>query len=230
MSELLAYHFTADTLRDGRPVPPVGVMLFHTGPLVMCESGLHASVEPFDAFQYAPGPMLHRVRLSGEIIEEDDKCVASERTIIATVDATEAIREFARWCALQVIASWEPPPVVLDYLTTGNEALRETARAAARAAAGAAANAAANAAARAAARAAAGAAAWDAAWDAANAAANAAAGAAAQAAAQAAAWDAAWDAANAAAWAATQAAQRQRFDEMIASQFAEETKKEDHDA
>ena len=37
-----AWHFTADTLRDGNPVPRDGVVLKHTGLMVLCESGLYA--------------------------------------------------------------------------------------------------------------------------------------------------------------------------------------------
>jgi hypothetical protein len=52
-----AWHFVADTLRDGRPVPKDGVWLEHTGYVRMCETGLHASLQPFDALQFAPGPV-----------------------------------------------------------------------------------------------------------------------------------------------------------------------------
>lgn len=38
-----AWHFTNGKLRDGGPVPAVGETLIHEGPVVMCESGLHAS-------------------------------------------------------------------------------------------------------------------------------------------------------------------------------------------
>lgn len=40
----------------------------------------------------------------------------------------EALREFARWCALQVIDKWDAPVSVREYLETGNESLREDAR------------------------------------------------------------------------------------------------------
>ena len=75
---------------------------------------IHSS--PFEALQHAPGPMLHKVG-SGEI------------------DATEVLREFTRWCALQVIDEWDAPDVVREYLETGDEWLREEAKALAKAAA-----------------------------------------------------------------------------------------------
>ena len=52
---LLAYHFTDDTLRGGRPLPKINTWLSHEGPIVPCRSGLHASVHPYDALTYSPG-------------------------------------------------------------------------------------------------------------------------------------------------------------------------------
>jgi hypothetical protein len=152
-----AWHFCEDKLRCGSEIPADGVTFTYTGPLVMCESGLHASREPFDALQYAPGPTLCLVNCAGEIVEGDDKLICTERTIIARMDATDLLRYFARMQALSVIHLWdtEPQDVVLDFLMTGDESLRAAAGAAARAAAWAAAWAAARAAAWAAARAAA---------------------------------------------------------------------------
>jgi hypothetical protein len=223
LKTIQAWHFVNGTLRDGRSIPKDGEVLRYTGPLVMCKSGLHASREPFDALQYAPGPTLCLVNCAGEIVEGDDKLICSERTIIARMDATDLLRYFARMQALSVIHLWdtEPKDVVLDFLMTGDESLRAAACAAARAAAWDAACAAARDAAwdaawdaaRAAARAAAG----DAAWDAARAAARDAAGDAARDAACAAAGDAAWDAACAAA----RAAARKDFNGLVRECFWE---------
>lgn len=167
MANVLAYHFVGDKLRDGRPVPADGEWLEHDGPVELCASGLHASICPFDALQYAPGGTLCLVELGGTVIHGNDKVVASRRRIIKRIDAEPLMREFARWSALQVIELWDAPDVVRQYLTTGDESLRVAAWDAAWAAADAAA---AEAAARDAARAAARDAAWDAAWDAARAA------------------------------------------------------------
>ena len=145
-----AHHFVGSTLRDGRPVPTDGEWLVHDGPVRMCESGLHASRHPFDALMYAPGPVLCLVDCDEIDAEENDKLVCRRRLIVARFDATDILRAFARQCALDVIHLWDAPQVVRDYLTTGDESLRDGTRDAARAAA------------------------WDAAWDAARAAAWAA--------------------------------------------------------
>ena len=206
------YHFTGSTLRDGSPIPEPGVWLKHDGPVIPCKSGLHASEHPFDALAYAPGNLLHKVRLRGNITPHGnpvDKYCASERRIVATIDAECVMRSFARRVALDAVKRYwlEAPEVVVEYLKTGDETKRAAARDAAWAAA------------RAAARDAAWAAAWDAAraaaWDAARAAARAAAEDAAGDAAGDAARDAAWDAA----WAAAKRKQRDLFKRMVNKEF-----------
>lgn len=133
----IAWHFTGTTLRDGSPIPPIGETLVFKGKIKMCARGYHWSRTPFQALQYAPGPLLHKVRVGGEVIEHDgdDKGVSSERTILATLDATYLLRRFAADQALSVAHLWKMPDVVRDYLTTLDEdkraAARETAWAAA---------------------------------------------------------------------------------------------------
>ena len=201
-----AYHFTSDKLRDGRPIPPIGEWLVHEGKIRMCESGLHASKQPFDALQYAPGSILHLVEAQGEIEHQDDKLVARKRKILASFDAEDLLWDFARQCALDVYHQWgnektDPKGICKRYLETGDETLRDAAIDAARAAA------------------------WDdAAIDAARAAAAttiaAAASAAARAAARAAAWAAARAAARAAAsGAAARDARRKQFNKLIKAAF-----------
>ena len=125
--EIRAYHFVGSTLRDGRPVPPVGEWLVHDGPVVMCQSGLHASRHPFDALMYAPGRVLCLVDCDEIDAEDRDKLVCRRRRIVARFDATGILRAFARRCALDVIDLWDAPQVVRDYLTTGDESLRDAA-------------------------------------------------------------------------------------------------------
>ncbi len=131
---IIAYHFVGDTLRDGRPAPPDGVWLEHTGPLVMCQSGLHASRHPFDALTYAPGPNLCMVECDGIAAEDADKLVCGRRMIVCRFDATDLSRSVTRQRALDVIHLWDAPAVLRQYLETGDESLRAAARAAARAA------------------------------------------------------------------------------------------------
>ena len=148
----LAWHFVGDTLRDGRAVPADGEWLEHPGSLALCERGLHWSRQPFDALNYAPGPILCLVEVGGQIVEPkgEDKGISSRRKIIARMDATELLRHFARMQALSVSHLWvdsdDPNDTVLNFLLTGED------QAAAWAAASAAARDAASAAARDAAR------------------------------------------------------------------------------
>ena len=88
-----AWHFVGNTLRDGRPVPADGVKLTHPGVPVLCSSGLHASVYPFDALPYAPGATLCLVECGGTILHQEDKLVCTERTILARMNAEPLLRE-----------------------------------------------------------------------------------------------------------------------------------------
>lgn len=143
-----AYHFTNDKLRDGQPIPAIGKWLKHSGPVVICQSGLHASRTPFQALSYAPGFKLHKVEVAGVVTEQDDKLVAKKRKIVATIDATSIILSFARKQALTVIQHFDCPPVLEYWLKTGDPDKLKEAQAASAAsyAARAAANAASNAA------------------------------------------------------------------------------------
>ena len=136
---MIAYHFTGDTLRDGRPIPAIGEKLIYTGEIIWCHSGLYASPKPHQALQYAPGKLLHRVEC-GQIEREDgDKFVCRERTILQTIDAEQLMRRFAADQALSVAHLWDVPDVVRDYLTSLDATKRAAARDAARASAWAAA-------------------------------------------------------------------------------------------
>ena len=202
------YHFVGPTLRDGRPVPADGEWLEHCGPLVPCKSGLHASSQPWDALQYAPGPILCLVELGGDCVAHGDpvdKVVARRRKIVRRIDATQLLRRFAADQALSVAHLWEMPQVVREYLTTLDESLRASARSASAAAwEAASARSARSASAREA---------WEAAWEAASArAAEAASASARSASASAAASEAASArSAEAAAWAEAWSAEEARW-------------------
>jgi hypothetical protein len=123
-----AWHFVSDTLRDGRPVPADGEVLVHEGPLILCASGLHASKNILDALQYAPGSIICRVEVGGEIIHGYDKLVCSERTILWRASGEQVLRKFARMCALDVLHLWDAPDIVVQYLKTGDQSIRAAAR------------------------------------------------------------------------------------------------------
>lgn len=150
------WHFTNGALRDGKPLPPVGKWLTVKGKIIPCKHGLHASPTPWDALQYAPGSVLHQVRLGGKVIPHGDpldKYAASKRMIVKTIDVEDLLRRFACDQALPVIHLWNAPQIVREYLTTGDPSKRDAARDAAKARA---------------AKARAAAAAWVAGWDAAR--------------------------------------------------------------
>ena len=205
---MLAWHFLRDDQKLKYPpytLVEVGQKLTVDPPLILCNWGLHASKRAIEALRYAPGPIACRVELSGEILEDDDKVCATERTVLKMIDATNILHEFACWCAEQALlqereAGREPDPRSWAAVDAKRKWLRgeitDSELAAVWAAAWAAARAATRVAARAAAGAAASAAARTAAWDTAWDAAKAAAGAAASAAARTAAWTAARDAAR----------------------------------
>ncbi len=129
MQEYDGWHFLTDDRRTGYGnilVEP-GQTLTVEPPLVLCSRGLHACIRPLDALRYAPGAVVCRVRVGGTIIRGDDKLVASERTVLWMTDATDTLRAFARWCALDVAQHWDMPPVVRQFLETGDETLRAAA-------------------------------------------------------------------------------------------------------
>lgn len=189
MSDILGWHFAHvdGTPAHGRLPEPVatGAVFEVAPPLIMCKRGLHASVMAIDALKYAQGPLVSRVRCSGEILEQDDKLCCSSREHLWVVDATRTLHEFALevaegaltrereagrepderlWAALEVKRRWLAGAATEEALAAAWAAARD-----ARDAASAAASAARDAASAAAWWAAARAAAWDAARDAQNA-------------------------------------------------------------
>jgi hypothetical protein len=129
-----AWYFSTEdkTLRycDGRKIRKGATHRVTCEP-VLCQQGLHASGRLIDALGYAPGPVIWRVELSGTVVRGDDKMVATARTYVTGFDASEILRTFARWCALQVADKWDMPDVVRRYLETGDESLKAEAESAA---------------------------------------------------------------------------------------------------
>jgi hypothetical protein len=115
---LTAWHFTNGTkLRDGRPLE-VGRVYRHKGVVIPCRSGLHASTRLIDALKYAPGSILSRVEMHGELIKHGkpgDKIVGRERKVSWHIDATRTLWLFACWVAEDALkaerkAGREPHP------------------------------------------------------------------------------------------------------------------------
>lgn len=98
---------------------------------ILCEQGLHASIRPIDAIEYAPGPYVWRVELTGQIARGDDKVVATQRTYLWGYDASMVLRKYACLCALDVLPD-DAPKIVREYLLTQDESKRDAARYAAR--------------------------------------------------------------------------------------------------
>ena len=148
------YHWTTIDGRlgngDGRQVV-VGETLMAFEEIKLCACGMHASARIIDALNYAPGPRLWEVELKEERIDGKDKSVAfSRRAIRDFGDQTEALIEFARWCAdlAKEYAATNRTDVVTAWAATAaaSAALKATVVVAWTAAAIAAANAAASAA------------------------------------------------------------------------------------
>jgi hypothetical protein len=139
---MIAWHFCGlvdgvPTLRDGRPVPPVGEWLVHDGPWSICNTGLHASLRAIDALEYWSGVGGAVCLVECEDIGEEhaDKFVCRRRRVLAWTPCDEWLRLFAREAALSVQQYWTMPPIVREYLESGDEEIRAAARDAARAAA-----------------------------------------------------------------------------------------------
>ena len=94
---------------------------------ILCEQGLHAATSIRDALMYAAGPVIWRVALIGTVLHGNDKMVAGQRRYLWHVDGEELLRRFSRMCALDVIDLWDAPAVVVRYLQTGDDSLRQAA-------------------------------------------------------------------------------------------------------
>ena len=116
---------------DGRIIR-AGRTLKVKGDLELCRHGLHGSDRLLDALKYARSSILWRVDLGGEILHGDDKACAAERTHLWKMDIEDILRDFARRCALDVVHLWDAPDLVVRFLKTGDESLRDAARDAAR--------------------------------------------------------------------------------------------------
>ena len=104
------------------------------GEIIPCINGLHASCHPLDALLYASSysTTVDIVEMGGFIVHDPigwmEKVVASHRTHVKRVALDHVgIREFTRWCALQVVDDFDFPSVVKEYLKTNDSNLRDQA-------------------------------------------------------------------------------------------------------
>jgi len=73
--------------------------------LSLCSFGLHASYRATDAIQYAPGPIVCRVKLKGKCLVDNDKICAEKREVLWMADASNVLHEFACVVAEQTLGA-----------------------------------------------------------------------------------------------------------------------------
>lgn len=116
------WHFLPNDFRlrfkDSREAK-IGVWLRAIGTVKLNKNGMHGAKTLMDALDYAPGVRLCRVEVDGEIAETDRYLVGRRRKVLAWLNARDVLLEFRRWCAKQVADKWGAPPVVRNYLNTG---------------------------------------------------------------------------------------------------------------
>jgi hypothetical protein len=127
---ILGWYFTDRNERlrygDGRKIK-VGITHEVEHEPALCKSGLHASKTVLAALNFATGPILYRVQVGGKIKSDADKMCGTSRKYLARIDAEQMeqmLHLFARQCALDVAHLWDCPPIVRDYLETGDEEMR----------------------------------------------------------------------------------------------------------
>jgi len=107
-----------------------GEHYFVEPPIIACENGLHASARALDALRHAPGSIVERVILSGEIVLHGEivlrtnKAAASERTVVKLEDATNTLHEFACQCAEDVLHLCDKPVEAKNAIDTKRRWLR----------------------------------------------------------------------------------------------------------
>jgi hypothetical protein len=111
VEKVLAWHFLSDDGRmqfGQREKIEAGKTYIADGrQLVLCSWGLHASEWAIDALSYAPGSLVCRVELGGEILRDTDKLCARERRVLWMADATIALHEFSAWAAEWILDKLE---------------------------------------------------------------------------------------------------------------------------
>jgi hypothetical protein len=103
MKKILAWHFVAESRTLGYDANSLAVepgFIYSIGKNETpepCECGMHGSRRAIDALQFAPGPIICRVRIWGDVEEQDDKLVGRHREVLWMADATESLHRMACW-------------------------------------------------------------------------------------------------------------------------------------
>jgi hypothetical protein len=111
-----AWFFCSDDRRlrfdDNRPIVDGETLAVDCEP-VLCYQGLHASVRLRDALSYAPGLVLCRVTIGGQVVEGVDKLAGQTRRVewsLPSKVVRESVVKYAEWCSDKAIAA-----AVTDY-------------------------------------------------------------------------------------------------------------------
>lgn len=126
MKKYRCWHFLQDDKRlrwGNQAVVEEGKTYRATGPLKMCENGMHGSEKILDALGYAPGSVICLVEIWGNVQKDTDKLVGRYRKVLKMIDGKELLRCFARECALHAVQKYwkDAPDVVIEFLKTGKE-------------------------------------------------------------------------------------------------------------
>ncbi len=142
MNKIKAWHFLPENGKlangDGRKVK-VGKTYSVKGEIKICEHGLHGSKNILDSLRYAPGFLLERVEIWGDVIEQDDKLVGRHRKCLALIDVKKivigAVCYFAEramkrtgwedkrsWDAVRTVKKWLKDKATIEEVRTAANA------------------------------------------------------------------------------------------------------------
>ena len=140
--KILAWHFLPDDGRlanRNRRKVEVGKTYSVRGPIEICSNGMHGARRIIDALHYAPGAMVERVEIWGDVVEQSDKLCGRYRTCLALTDATTLLHEFAcdvaedalktakvkdkrSWAAIDAKRKWLRGEITDDELAAARDA------------------------------------------------------------------------------------------------------------
>ena len=110
-----AWHFLREDMTAGNGNEPAWTVgetrsLPDDREIIPCEYGYHASPTAWDALEYTPGPVLCLVEIDGDLHEHGspvNKYAARSRTLIAAINVSRELREFAADCAERALFRFE---------------------------------------------------------------------------------------------------------------------------